>query len=221
MKNSADNSQAVIFDLDGTLVDTVEDIANSVNDVLNKFGYPTHSIDFYKENIGGGINDLIERSLPKEHNVTTESYIDSLDHFYEKHLNKNTNVYPFIYEILDVLKSKGIPIAVVSNKRHPFTLQSVNEFFAEYIDITIGSGSDFPLKPDPKSAEFVLNKFNARAENSFFVGDTGYDINTAKNAGMISIGVLWGMSSEQKLSAFAPDHMFENSQELLRFFDSI
>ena len=84
MKNSADHSQAVIFDLDGTLVDTVEDIANAVNDVLDKFGYPTHSIDFYKENIGGGINDLIQRSLPKKHNVTTESYIDSLDHFYEK-----------------------------------------------------------------------------------------------------------------------------------------
>ena len=221
MKNSADHSQAVIFDLDGTLVDTVEDIANAVNDVLNKFGYPTHSIDFYKENIGGGINDLIQRSLPKKHNVTTESYIDSLDHFYEKHLNKNTEVYPHIYDILDVLKSKGIPIAVVSNKRHPFTLQSVNEFFADYIDITIGSGSDFALKPDPESAEFVLNKFNAKAEDSFFVGDTGYDINTAKNAGMVSLGVVWGMSSKEKLTTFSPDHMFEKPIELLRFFEEI
>ena len=106
MKNKANHSHAVIFDLDGTLIDTVEDIANSVNDVLIKFKYPTHSIDFYKENIGGGINDLIQKSLPKDHNVSTESYIESLDYFYKRHLNQNTKVYPYIYEILDLLKEK-------------------------------------------------------------------------------------------------------------------
>lgn len=212
---------AVIFDLDGTLVDTVEDIANSVNDVLDKFGYPTHSIEFYKENIGGGINDLINRSLPEKHNITTESYIESLDFFYEEHLNKNTKVYPYIYDILDTLKNKNIPIAVISNKRHPFTLKSVDEYFSDYVDITIGSGSDYPLKPDPKSAKFVLSEFNSRAGDSFFVGDTGYDITTAQNAGMISLGVLWGMSTGAKLSIFNPDHIFEEPEQLLRFFDAL
>jgi len=215
------NKRAVIFDLDGTLVDTVEDIANAVNDVLKKFGYPTHSPEFYKENIGGGINDLINRSLPDDHNVTTESYIESLDFFYEERLNKNTKVYPYIYEILETLKAKDISIAVISNKRHPFTVQSVDEYFAKYIDVTIGSGSDYPLKPDPVSAQFVLSKFNCDPTNSYFVGDTGYDINTAKNAGMISIGVLWGMSDKEKLSAFEPDHLFEKSEDLLEFFKSI
>jgi len=215
------NKRAVIFDLDGTLVDTVEDIANAVNDVLKKFGYPTHSPEFYKENIGGGINDLINRSLPDDHNVTTESYIESLDFFYEERLNKNTKVYPYIYEILETLKAKDISIAVISNKRHPFTVQSVDEYFAKYIDVTIGSGSDYPLKPDPASAQFVLSKFNCDPTNSYFVGDTGYDINTAKNAGMISIGVLWGMSDKEKLSAFEPDHLFEKSEDLLEFFKSI
>ena len=124
------NKRTVIFDLDGTLVDTVEDIANAVNDVMKKFDYPTHSLDFYKENIGGGINDLIDRSLPHDHNVTTESFIESLDFFYEEHLNKNTEVYPHIYEILDTLKSKDISIAVVSNKRHPFTVRSVDEYLS-------------------------------------------------------------------------------------------
>ena len=215
------NKRTVIFDLDGTLVDTVEDIANAVNDVMKKFDYPTHSLDFYKENIGGGINDLIDRSLPHDHNVTTESFIESLDFFYEEHLNKNTKVYPHIYEILDTLKSKDISIAVVSNKRHPFTVRSVNEYFAEYIDITIGSGSDYPLKPDPTSAQFVLKKFNCDPGTSYFVGDTGYDINTAKNAGMISIGVQWGMSNKEKLLAFEPDHLFIEPEDLLRFFKTI
>ena len=143
MKNKANHSHAVIFDLDGTLIDTVEDIANSVNDVLIKFKYPTHSIDFYKENIGGGINDLIQKSLPKDHNVSTESYIESLDHFYKRHLNQNTKVYPYIYEILDLLKEKEIPIAIISNKRHPFTMESVDRFFSKYVDnVKSSSGLD-------------------------------------------------------------------------------
>ena len=124
-------------------------------------------------------------------------------------------------EILETLKAKDISIAVISNKRHPFTVQSVDEYFAKYIDVTIGSGSDYPLKPDPVSAQFVLSKFNCDPTNSYFVGDTGYDINTAKNAGMISIGVLWGMSDKEKLSAFEPDHLFEKSEDLLEFFKSI
>ena len=220
MKNKANHSHAVIFDLDGTLIDTVEDIANSVNDVLIKFKYPTHSIDFYKENIGGGINDLIQKSLPKDHNVSTESYIESLDHFYKRHLNQNTKVYPYIYEILDLLKEKEIPIAIISNKRHPFTMESVDRFFSKYVDITIGSGDVFPLKPDPQSTQHVLNEFNAKANQSFFIGDTGYDIMTAKNADMVSLGVLWGMSDKQKLSSFDPAHLFEKPDDLFYFFQS-
>ena len=220
MKNKANHSHAVIFDLDGTLIDTVEDIANSVNDVLIKFKYPTHSIDFYKENIGGGINDLIQKSLPKDHNISTESYIESLDHFYKRHLNQNTKVYPYIYEILDLLKEKEIPIAIISNKRHLFTMESVDRFFSKYVDITIGSGNEFPLKPNPQSTQHVLSEFNAKANQSFFIGDTGYDIMTAKNADMVSLGVLWGMSDKQKLSSFDPDYLFEKPDDLFYFFQS-
>ena len=220
MKNKTNHSQAVIFDLDGTLIDTVEDIANAVNDVLTKFNHPTHSIDFYKENIGGGINDLIQSSLPDNHNISTESYIKALDHFYIRHLNQNTKVYPYIYEILDLLQKKEIPIAIISNKRHPFTMDSVDRFFSKYIDITIGSGIEFPLKPDPKSAEYVLEKFNVKAEQSFFIGDTGYDVMMAKNSNMISLGVLWGMSDKDKLSSFDPDHLFEKPEDLFHFFQS-
>ena len=88
MTRSTEHSSAVIFDLDGTLIDSVEDIANAVNDVLRELDFPTHDIEFYKQNIGGGINDLIQSSLPKDHSVEPEAYIERLDHFYIDHLNK-------------------------------------------------------------------------------------------------------------------------------------
>ena len=213
--------QAVIFDLDGTLVDTVEDIANAVNDTLADFGYPTHPIGFYKKSIGGGINDLIRRSLPKDHDVSTESYIKTLDHHYKTHLNQQTKVYPYVYEILDLLKEKEVPIAVISNKRHPFTVDSVNRFFPDSFDIIIGSGGDFPLKPDPQSALHVLEEYNAKPEKSFFVGDTEYDIMTAQNSEMISLGVMWGMSNKEKLSSFNADHLFDEPKHLFEFFQHI
>ena len=88
------HSSAVIFDLDGTLIDSVEDIANAVNDVLAELGFPTHDTEFYKQIIGGGINDLIQCSLPEDHSVEPEAYIERLDHYYIDHLNKSTKVYP-------------------------------------------------------------------------------------------------------------------------------
>ena len=99
-------------------------------------------------------------------------------------------------------------------------MESVDRFFSKYVDITIGSGDVFPLKPDPKSTQHVLSEFNAKANQSFFIGDTGYDIMTAKNADMVSLGVLWGMSDKQKLSSFDPDHLFEKPDDLFYFFQS-
>ena len=216
-----DNNCAVIFDLDGTLLDTVKDIANAVNDTLLQFGYPTHSVSFYEKNIGGGINDLIDRSLPKGHNISTETYMKNLDHYYKDHLNKSTKVYPRIYEILNLLQERDIPMAVISNKRHPFVVNSVDRFFKDYFQIVIGSGPDYPLKPNPTSAEHVLNVFKADPVQSFFVGDTEYDILTAKNSNMMSLAVSWGMISREELLVHKPDHIFDEPKKLLDFFEEV
>ena len=216
-----DNNCAVIFDLDGTLLDTVKDIANAVNDTLLQFGYPTHSVSFYEKNIGGGINDLIDRSLPKGHNISTETYIKNLDHYYKDHLNKSTKVYPHIYDILNLLQKRDIPMAVISNKRHPFALNSVDRFFKDYFQIVIGSGPEYPLKPDPTSAEHVLNVLNADPAKSYFVGDTEYDILTAKNSNMKSLAVSWGMISHEELLVHQPDHIFDEPKKLLDYFKEI
>ena len=216
-----DNNCAVIFDLDGTLLDTVKDIANAVNDTLLQFGYPTHSVSFYEKNIGGGINDLIDRSLPKGHNISTETYIKNLDHYYKDHLNKSAKVYPHIYDILNLLQKRDIPMAVISNKRHPFAVNSVDLFFKNYFQIVIGSGPEYPLKPDPTSAEHVLNVLNADPAQSYFVGDTEYDILTAKNSNMKSLAVSWGMISREELLVHQPDHIFDEPKKLLDYFKEI
>ena len=219
--SQSENNCAVIFDLDGTLLDTVKDIANAVNDTLLQFGYPTHSVSFYEKNIGGGINDLIDRSLPKGHNISTEAYIKNLDHYYKDHLNKSAKVYPNVYNILDLLQDKDIPMAVISNKRHPFAVNTVDRFFKDYFQIVIGSGPEYPLKPDPTSAEHVLNVLNADPAQSYFVGDTEYDILTAKNSNMKSLAVSWGMISREELLVHQPDHIFDEPKKLLDYFKEI
>ena len=219
--NQIEDNCAVIFDLDGTLVDTVKDIANAVNDTLLQFGYPTHSVSFYEKNIGGGINDLIDRSLPKGHNISTETYIKNLDHYYKDHLNKSAKVYPHIYDILNLLQKRDIPMAVISNKRHPFAVNTVDRFFKDYFQIVIGSGPEYPLKPDPTSAEHVLNILNANPVQSYFVGDTEYDILTAKNSNMKSLAVSWGMISREELLVHQPDHIFDEPKKLLDYFKEI
>ena len=219
--NQIEDNCAVIFDLDGTLLDTVKDIANAVNDTLLQFGYPTHSVSFYEKNIGGGINDLIDRSLPKGHNISSKTYIKNLDHYYKDHLNKSAKVYPHIYDILNLLQKRDIPMAVISNKRHPFAVNTVDRFFKDYFQIVIGSGPEYPLKPDPTSAEHVLNVLHADPAQSYFVGDTEYDILTAKNSNMKSLAVSWGMISREELLVHQPDHIFDEPKKLLDYFKEI
>ena len=213
--------KSIIFDLDGTLIDTIADIGNSVNDVLNEFSYKKRSTNFYRDNVGGGIRDLLQRALPKNHGRPIDAYIEPLNRFYRKNLNKEAKIYPFVIDILDLLKDNDIPVAVISNKPHEFTVECVNKFFPDQIDIVIGSGEEYPLKPDPKSANYVLKKFNVDPKQSYFIGDSGFDIETARNTNMNSIGVLWGLSDEDKLSKFSPNLLFGKQIELLSFLKTL
>ena len=208
---------SMIFDLDGTLIDTIADIGNSVNDILKEFNYKIRSTSFYRDNVNGGIRDLLERALPENHGRPIDAYIEPLNRYYRKNLNKEAKVFPYIIEILEILKDNNIPTAVISNKPHVFTIECVDQFFPKHIDITIGSGEQYPLKPNPESASYVLKKFNADPKLSYFIGDSGFDIETAKNINMLSVGVLWGLSDEKKLKSFSPDYLFKEPLDLLKF----
>ena len=217
LTNNNNKPAAIIFDLDGTLLDTIVDIGNSVNDILKEFNYEQRSTSFYRDNVGGGIRDLIEKALPNDHGRPIDTYIEPLDRFYRLNLNKSAKVFPNIYDILDELKNRDIPIAVISNKPHEFAVECVKEFLSEHIDITIGSGDKYALKPDPESANHVLEIFNVDPKQCFFVGDSGFDIITARNTGMKSIGVLWGLSNKERLLKFEPDYLFNEPSDLLKF----
>ena len=213
--------ESIIFDLDGTLLDTIADIGNSVNNILEEFNYQQRSKTFYRDNVGGGIRDLLKKALPESHGRPIDAYIEPLNRFYRMNLNKEAKVFPYVKDMLDLLKSNNIPIAVISNKPHEFTVECVNKFFPEHINIIIGSGEKYPLKPDPKSANYVLEQFNVNPKQSYFVGDSGFDIETARNSSMNSIGVLWGLSDEIKLSKFSPDLLFRAPLDLLSFLENL
>lgn len=197
-------------------MDTALDIGNSVNGLLEEFNYKTKPISFYRDNVGGGIEDLLKKSLPSNHGRLISSYFESLNRHSKLNLNKEAKVYPYVFDILDFLKSRNINIAIISNKPQEQTDETVHDFFSDYVDITIGSGGKFPIKPNPESSNYVLDKFKVMPKDCFFVGDSGFDVMTAKNNGMLSLGVLWGMSNEKKLKSFNPDFLFKTQLELLK-----
>ena len=131
--------------------------------------------------------------------------------------NSSRHIQALSEILLDELKNRHKPIAVISNKPHEFAVECVKEFLSEHIDITIGSGDKYALKPDPESANHVLEIFNVDPKQCFFVGDSGFDIITARNTGMKSIGVLWGLSNEERLLKFDPDYLFNEPTDLLKF----
>ena len=209
--------KTVIFDLDGTLLDSIEDIASSMNKVLESLQLPTHKIEDYKHFVGGGVDILVENALNNQSKEIKDEVIKRFKIEYDGKLHSKTLPYDGIYELLDELKKLDINLAVLSNKPHEFTVSYVNHFFKDYDFKEVhGQKEDVPKKPDPKAAIDIVKCLDSSCEKSYFIGDTKIDMQTAKSANMTAIGVLWGFRDEKELRDFGADFIVSNPLEILK-----
>lgn len=192
----------VIFDLDGTLLNTLDDLSDSTNYALSKFGYPTRTIEEVRQFVGNGVAKLIERAIPDgKNNSNFEKCLSIFKENYAQNMYNKTAPYNGIIEMLSNLKSKGIKIAVVSNKFDLAVKELCKIYFDKYIDFAAGENEALGIKkkPAPDTVISVLTEFNFAPEDAVYVGDSDVDIMTAKNSHMPCISVTWGFRDEKFL----------------------
>ncbi|MBM9520093.1 HAD family hydrolase [Desulforhopalus vacuolatus] len=209
-------NQAVIFDLDGTLVDTLVDLAETCNAILADFGFLPHPVDDYRYFVGNGLRRMIEQILPEGEEGKVEQGLVLFQTLYAKNWQKNAVPYAGIHEALQGLSRRGLQLAVLSNKPHDFTCMFVDHYFPEKpFRLVYGQQPGGPRKPDPAMAIRILEELKCDAENSVFVGDTAMDILTGVRAGMKTIGVKWGFREEKELRDSGASVIIQQPSQLL------
>lgn len=211
--------KAVIFDLDGTVLDTVGSIAYFCNEALKKFGLKAFPEENYKYFAGDGAKNLIIRALSAQ-NADVEENFDKVFEYYMKSYDGNsafnTRHFDGMVETLNKLKKRGIKLAIASNKPVSTVKFVLPKFFEEnFFDEVYGGGMGFPLKPNPACVEEIIKKFGVDKKEVLYVGDTGTDMQTGKNAGLKTIGVLWGFRGREELENFGADVIISHPSELL------
>ena len=187
------NFHTYIFDLDGTLLSTLDDLAASCNYALRANGLPEHSIDDVRKFVGNGVKKLMERAIPNglENPLFEKTYADFRQHYMEHNLD-TTQPYPGVMEMLRELKARGKKIAVVSNKFYAATQALCRHFFGDLVEVAIGEREDIRQKPAPDTVNEALRQLKADRETAVYIGDSDVDVMTARNSGMPCISVLWG-----------------------------
>ncbi len=206
--------KAVIFDLDGTLLDTLRDLYNSVNHALRAFGFPERTIDEVRSFIGNGVKKLMERSTPE--GTSEKVNADCLDCFrahYLQHMSDNTAPYEGVNELIEKLREKGVHTAVVSNKLHSAVVDLCEDYFPG-IECAIGVSVEEERKPNPVNVLKVLRHFDLTAEECIYVGDSEVDVQTAHNADVKCIGVTWGFRDEAVLKENGADFIAHTAKEV-------
>lgn len=212
---------AVIFDLDGTLLNTLGDLRAATNHALEVRGLPPHSMEEIRQFIGNGIRLLIRRAMPEG---TPEAEIDAaLDDFkayYAAHIHDRTVPYDGIPQLLTALRKRGIKVAVLSNKIDSASQQLIEYFFPGKTDVVFGEHVGVPRKPDPTSCRMVMQQLGVQPEQVLYVGDSGTDMQTAKNAGLYAVGVTWGFRSKEVLLKYGADVLVHWPEQILQILDS-
>jgi len=210
--------KAVIFDLDGTLLDTLEDIADALNAVLVSLGFPAHDIQSYKKMVGAGVENLIMQVLPEGHRNAemVDECVGLVKEQYRIHGFKKTKPYDGIPKLLEELSKKGIKLAVLSNKPHENVLQQVKHFLHDArFEIVWGERPTIPPKPDPAAAFDIARYMGVEPGECIFIGDSDIDMQTAVNAKMYAVGAQWGFRTAEELLANGAEQILKKPIDLL------
>lgn len=218
MPHTTTTFKAALFDLDGTLINSLHDIADSMNRVLERKGYQTHDYDAYRYFIGRGLYNLVSRTLPEaektEQNI--RNLYQELLRDYEVNLLQKTVLYRGIPELLDALVSKGIRLTILSNKADNFTKMIAAELLKSWpFEVVLGSGDNVPRKPDPTGARMVCEALQLQPAEFLYLGDTSTDMQTALAAGMYPVGVTWGFRTKDELIENGAKTIIDQPMELM------
>lgn len=205
-----------IFDLDGTLLNTLADLAASTNYALRQYAMPEHTIDDIRRFVGNGVKKLIERAVPDGlDNPRFEDVYATFRHHYMQHSLDTTHPYDGILSMLAELKARGKHIAVVSNKMYEATQELCRHFFGDYVEVAIGEREDIKKKPAPDTVNEAFRQLGISKEGAVYVGDSDVDVMTAKNSGLPCISVLWGFRDKVFLIAHGATTFITTPEELL------
>ncbi|MCR5113682.1 MAG: HAD-IA family hydrolase [Acholeplasmatales bacterium] len=212
---------AILFDLDGTLLNTLEDLMDAANFAITKFGYEKTDLQSVRKNIGNGILNLLKRTINFD-----DTHIDEIHNlfklYYKDNCNNHTYPYDGIVDVLEYIKSKGIHMAVITNKAYFAAKTLIDSHFQGYFDMVLGDQMDLGLKrkPDPSMIEYYLNKYNIDKENVIYIGDSNVDIETIRNAKINGAIVSYGFRDEEELLKLT-DKTYKNTNELLEYIKSV
>ncbi|WP_243439102.1 HAD family hydrolase [Fundidesulfovibrio soli] len=207
--------RAVVFDLDGTLIDSLEDLADASNTALQGMGLPAHPVESYKFFVGDGMRTLMQRALPQEAQHRLDEAVEAMRREYDRNWKDKSRPYPGIPELLDALTAKGLPLAVLSNKPDDFTRLVVRDLLGRWNWAAVMGEGEFPKKPDPAGALALAARLGLDTADLVLVGDTPMDVLCAKNAGMACVGVTWGFRPRADLEAAGQRVFIDRPEELL------
>ena len=210
--------KAVLFDMDGTVLDTVGDLTDAINVSLEKFGFPQRGTEEVKSFLGKGPAHFVNCAVPEGTDEATKQQILAFyGPYYDSHCQIKTAPYPGIMELLKALKARGIKLAVISNKQEPAVKALAKQHFGALLELAVGTSPSIRCKPDPSAVLAAMEELGLEKSETLYVGDMDVDLNTARNAGIDCVCVAWGFLGRKKLEALGAEHIVDSAEELLEF----